>query len=166
MIRPRELAEEHSVRPVTRAARAPRPPAREATVSARDVVSIGLLLTIACAGRGPRVPSATVPGTVRPPERMAIPPDAIVDVQLLDVSRADAPAIVLARQEIPTQGRQPPFRFALRYDPAAIRTGHRYTVSARIRTRDRLLFVSDTHEAVLTGGAPGPLDVPVVPVRE
>src|SRR5262249_16527056 len=73
MIRPRELAEEHSVRPITRAARARLPPAREATVSARDVVSIGLLLTIACTGRGPRVPSAAVTGSVRPPERMAIP---------------------------------------------------------------------------------------------
>jgi len=135
-------------------------------VSARDVVSLGLLLAIACAGRGPRVPSATVAGTVRPPERMAIPPDAVVDVQLLDVSRADAPATVLARQEISTQGRQPPFRFALSYDPAAIRAGHRYTVSARIRTRDRLLFVSDTHQAVLTGGMPEPVDVAVVPVRE
>src|SRR5262249_1427876 len=130
------------------------------------VAATGLLLTPPCAGRGPRGRPPAVAGSVRPPERMAIPPDAVVDVQLLDVSRADAPAIVLARQEIPTQGRQPPFRFALRYDPAAIRTGHRYTVSARIRTRDRLLFVSDTHHAVLIAGAEARVDVAVVPVRE
>jgi putative lipoprotein len=97
---------------------------------------------------------------------MALPADAVVEVQLLDVSLADAPAVVLARQQIPTQGRQPPFRFAMPYDPAAVRPGHRYAVSARIRTRDRLLFVSDSHNAVLTGGAPATADVAVVPVRE
>lgn len=135
-------------------------------MTARDAVVLGLLLAVACTGRGPQVPAATVAGTVRPPERMTLPPDAVVEVQLLDVSRADAPAIVLARQEIPAQGRQPPFRFAMQYDPATVRAGHRYTVSARIRTRDRLLFVSDTHNAVLTGGATTTVDVAVVPVRE
>jgi putative lipoprotein len=97
---------------------------------------------------------------------MTVPSDAVVDVQLLDVSRADAPAIVLARQEIPTRGQRPPFPFALRYEPATLQRGHRYTVSARIRTSARLLFVSDSHNAVLTGGAPATVDVAVIPVAE
>ena len=97
---------------------------------------------------------------------MTVPSDAVVDVQLLDVSRADAPAIVLAHQEIPTRGQRPPFLFALRYEPASLQRGHRYTVSARIRTPGRLLFVSDSHNAVLTGGAPATVDVAVIPVAE
>jgi putative lipoprotein len=136
-------------------------------VTARDAVPLCLLLlAVACTGHGPRTPSATVTGDVRPPERMAVPPDAIVEVQLLDVSRADAPAIVLARQDIRARARQAPFRFVLPYDPGAVRPDHRYTVSARIRTTDRLLFVSDTHNAVLTDGAPATVDVAVMPVRE
>jgi putative lipoprotein len=164
MIRARELAEARTV--TRRASRAPRR-APEAIVTVRDAVPLCLLLlAVACTGRGPRTPSATVTGDVRPPAGMAVPPDAVVEVQLLDVSRADAPATVLARQNLPARGQQAPFRFVLRYDPAAVRPGHRYTVSARIRTADRLLFVSDTHNAVLTDGAPATVDVAVVPVRE
>ena len=135
-------------------------------MTVRDAIPLCLLLAVACGGRGPRSAPPVVTGVVRPPERMAVPPDAVVNVQLLDVSRADAPAIVLAHQEIPTRGQRPPFLFALRYEPASLQRGHRYTVSARIRTPHRLLFVSDSHTAVLTGGAPATVDVAVIPVAE
>ena len=135
-------------------------------MTVRDAIPLCLLLAVACGGRGPRSALPVVTGVVRPPERMAVPPDAVVDVQLLDVSRADAPAVVLARQEIPTRGQRPPFPFALRYEPATLQRGHRYTVSARIRTAGRLLFVSDSHNAVLTGGSPATVDVAVIPVAE
>jgi putative lipoprotein len=135
-------------------------------VTLRDAIPLCLLVAVACGGRAPRSATPVVTGVVRPPERMTVPPDAVVDVQLLDVTRADAPALVLARQEIPTHGQRPPFPFALRYEPATLQRGHRYTVSARIRTAGRLLFVSDSHNTVLIGGAPATVDVAVMPVAE
>jgi putative lipoprotein len=135
-------------------------------MTVRDAIPLCLLLAVACGSRGPRASPPVVTGVIRPPERMTVPSDAVVDVQLLDVSRADAPAIVLARQEISTGGQRPPFPFALRYDPAMLQRGHLYTVSARIRTPGRLLFVSDSHNPVLTGGAPATVDVAVIPVAE
>ena len=59
-------------------------------------------------------------GTAGYRERIALPPTALVRVQLVDVSRADAAAVVLGEQVIEAGGRQPPFAFEIRYDPAKI----------------------------------------------
>src|SRR5882672_8263188 len=47
-------------------------------------------------------------GTVLYRERIALPPDAKVEVRLEDVSRADALADVIAKQTVETNGRQVP----------------------------------------------------------
>jgi putative lipoprotein len=125
------------------------------------VVALGAL---ACAtGASTPAPNPTgaamVTGSVTYRERMALPPGATVTVRLQDVSRADAPAEVLAEQVIvPTT--QVPIPFALRYDPARIDARHRYSVSARIEVDGKLWFMSDTHNGVLTDG--GPTEVEVV----
>lgn len=90
-------------------------------------------------------------GTVAYRERMALPPGAIVDVKLLDVSLADAPAIVLAEVSITPAG-QVPVPYTLTYDPAAIQAGHRYALQARIILDEKLLFTTDSHWAVFDGG--------------
>ena len=43
-------------------------------------------------------------GTVAYRERVALPPDALVEVTLEDVSRADAASVVLARQTLKPEG--------------------------------------------------------------
>jgi len=125
------------------------------------ILSLG---AFACAA-GTRTPAskpaggAMVTGSVTYRERIALPPGATVTVRLQDVSRADAPAEVLAEQVIvPTT--QVPIPFALTYDPARIDPRHRYSVGARIEVDGRLWVVSDTHNGVLTQG--GPTEVEVV----
>jgi putative lipoprotein len=104
--------------------------------------------------------SARVTGTVGFRERLALLPGVVVTVQLVDVSRADAPAIVIGEQVITTDGNQPPFRFVLTYDPAAIKPQNTYAVSARIQDKDgRLRFISDQRYAVITRGAPTHVDI-------
>lgn len=100
-----------------------------------------------------------VTGTVTYRERIALPPAAVVKVQLVDVSRADAPAVVLGEQSIETAGRQVPFSFAVAYDPAVIDERMSYAVQARIEAGGRLLFVSDRRYAVITGGNPDHVDL-------
>jgi len=95
-----------------------------------------------------------VTGTVAYRERIALPPGAVVKVQLVDVSRADAPSIVLGEQTIQTAGKQVPFAFEIAYDPSAIDERMSYAVQARIEDGGRLLFVSDQRYPVLTRGAP------------
>jgi putative lipoprotein len=126
------------------------------------ILALGAL---ACAaGIAPPVSSPTgaavVTGHVTYRERIALPPGATVTVRLQDVSRADAPAEVLAEQVIvPTT--QVPIPFALEYDPARIDARHRYSVGARIEVAGKLWFVSDTHNGVLTEGGPSQVDVVV-----
>jgi len=93
-------------------------------------------------------------GTVGYRERIALPPAATIRVQLVDVSRADAPADVLGEQLIEAAGRQVPFAFEIRYDPARIDERMSYAVQARIEDGGRLLFISDQSYPVITRGAP------------
>lgn len=117
-----------------------------------------LLLALAACVAPPRTgsaDSAVLSGTVTYLPRIALPPNAVVHVRLEDVSRADAPAITLAEQTIPTEGRQVPIPFELVYDPSRIEASHRYAVRAEIRGGDEgLLWTTDTMHPVLTSGAP------------
>ncbi len=107
---------------------------------------------------------ATVTGTVTYRQRIALPPGAVVEVSLLDVSRADAPAVVLDKQEIkPTT--QVPIPFTLNYDPAKIDERHSYAVQARILAEGKLMFVNTTRHAVITQGNPTKLEVVVEMVK-
>jgi len=98
-------------------------------------------------------------------QRIALPPAATLSVSLQDVSLADAPAVVLAEQKGPIKG-QVPLPFHLSYDPAQVKPGHRYSVSARIEVDGQLIFISTEHHAVnLDGQDPQPLKIRVDAVR-
>lgn len=105
--------------------------------------------------------TSKVTGSVTYRERIALPPSAIITVKLVDVSLADAPAVLIAEQVIATAGRQVPFEFALEYDAARIQPSHTYAVQVRIENGDRLLFISDTMNPVITRGAPARVDIVV-----
>ena len=109
------------------------------------------------AGGGTSV--ARVTGTVTYRERIALPPTAVIKVQLVDVSRADAPAIVLGEQVTHAAGKQVPFAFEIQFDPATIEANHSYAVQARIEQDGKLRFISDRHYAVITRGAPTRVDI-------
>jgi len=108
--------------------------------------------------------TVTLTGVVTYRQRSALTPEAVVQVDLRDVSRADADAPPLARQIIERPG-QVPIAFSLSCAKAAIEPGHAYAVSARITDRGQLQFVTDTRVPVLSGGLPGPIEIVVVPVR-
>ena len=100
--------------------------------------------------------------TVQPPaSAMMSRPSAVVTVRLVDVSLADAPAMLIAEQVITTAGRQVPFEFALAYDASRIEPSHTYAVQVRIENGDRLLFISDKMNLVITRDAPTHLDIVV-----
>lgn len=106
---------------------------------------------------------ATISGTVLYRERIMLPETAVVTVQLLDVSLADAPAKVLG--ETVASGKSPPYAYSIDYDPDAIVPGRRYSVSARITEGDTLLFISTTHNGVF-GDGPDATEILVQRVAE
>lgn len=119
--------------------------------SAADPAAAGPAVAVSAAV-APAEP-ATLAGSVWYRQRSALPEGAVVEVSLLDVSRADAPAIVLAQTQIaPTT--QVPIAFTLHYDAGQIRPGHSYALQAKILLGDTLLFISTEHYGVLTRDAP------------
>lgn len=126
---------------------------------------LGLLGWLAGCSAASVVPDAgasvvgQITGTVTYRERIALPPTAVIKVQLVDVSRADAPAVVLGEQRIEAAGKQVPFSFVIAYDPAGIDERMSYAVQARIETGGRLLFINDHRYAVITRGAPKHVDL-------
>jgi uncharacterized lipoprotein YbaY len=98
--------------------------------------------------------SAKATGTVTYREWIALPPNAVVQISLQDISRADAPAVVLGEQTITTGGAQVPIAFEIAYDPTAIDQRLTYSVRARITVDGQLLFASTTATLVITRGNP------------
>jgi uncharacterized lipoprotein YbaY len=95
-----------------------------------------------------------VSGNVTYLDRSALPENAVVEVDLIDASRADAPATVLAAYSTTTAGAQPPFPFELAYDPSQISPGALILVQARITVDGQLRYISQTAFPVITNGAP------------
>ena len=121
-------------------------------------------LLAACQSPQP-VAKAALDGEVFYLQRIALPPTATLSVTLQDVSLADAPAVTLAKQQGPVNG-QVPLPFHLDYDPAQVKPGHRYSVSARIEHEGKLLFISTEHHGVqLNGQDPQPLRIRVDAVQ-
>jgi putative lipoprotein len=99
------------------------------------------------------VPAQSIQGTATYRERIALPPDAVFDVVVEDVSRADAPAAIVAATRMASPG-NPPIAFTLAYDPAKISEERRYVIRASVLVGGKLMFTTDTASPVITRGAP------------
>lgn len=86
-------------------------------------------------------------GEVMYRERIALPPNAVVSVQLADVSLADAPAAIIGEQTVEPAG-QVPVKFEIRFDPSVIQSNMSYALQARITVDDKLWFITDTRHEV------------------
>ena len=119
-------------------------------ISRRPVVGIlaaGLLIPAGQVAAEAR----TISGKVVYRERMMLPPGAVVEVKLVDISRADAPARTISETRI-TDAKASPIPYTLRFDSAQIEPRRTYALQARIQRGDRLLFINTTRHAVFAGG--------------
>lgn len=124
------------------------------TLSRRAMLAViggaGAALTTAVHADAPQAENAVVEGTVMYRERMMLPQGAQVQVELADVSLADAPATVLASITV-SDATASPIPFTLEYDPALLQGGQSYALQARITHEGRLLFINDTRHAFQQG---------------
>ena len=112
-----------------------------------------------------RDPNSSVSGTVAYRERLALTPDATLVVELRDVSYADGPAALIARQTISGPG-QVPIKFKVEYNREDIDSRNRYAITAKIIESDgRLAFINDTAYEVITRGNPDKVDMLLVLVQ-
>ncbi|GAA0654681.1 YbaY family lipoprotein [Brevundimonas lenta] len=132
----------------------------------RAVLALTLALT-ACSTVPPTPPGVTpVEVTASYREFMTLYPYYRLTVRLEDVSRADAPAVVLAESSELLAGRRPPYKVWL--DVPDDRVDPRYTYAVRADIHDehgKLLFTTDTRHPVLTNGSGNTADVVMIHVR-
>jgi heat shock protein HslJ len=93
---------------------------------------------------------SAITGSAAVSSRQALPAEAVLTVQLQDVSRADAPALVLGETSVPLEGLTSPFRFRVAFDPAEIDERMSYALRATVRSGEELLFTTTGHVPVLT----------------
>jgi len=118
------------------------------------VAACGLLPVAGAAAAAQGVVSGTA--TFR--ERIALPPGAVFEATLEDVSRADAPAERVSTFRKEDAG-SPPYRFELAYDPTTIIPSRTYAVRARVTLAGRLLFTTDQSYPVITRDNPTTVDL-------
>jgi putative lipoprotein len=118
-----------------------------------------IALSSACvAAPGAPFAADSITGTAAYLERIALPPDAVFEATLEDISRADAKAEVIGRVRLEGFG-QVPVRFEIPYDATRIQERHRYCVRGRIIIEDKLAWTTDTVYPVITGGSPTHVDL-------
>jgi len=79
-------------------------------------------------------------GEVLYKQRIALPVDSVIQIQLQDVSLQDVKAEILAEYEISPVTGVTPVEFVIPTE--AFKTGHRYAISARITVADELWFIN------------------------
>lgn len=146
--------------------------ARQITRALKHIAGLAGALTAvamlsACSGKEAAAPAETgfdaVAGTLIYGELTTLSDEAVVEVELADVSVADGPAEIMSSQRIRKPGPFP-VHFKLDYQPERIDPTHRYTVQARIREGDRLAFATDTAYPVITAGNPKTIEVAVIAI--
>ena len=116
---------------------------------ARLLERLGLLLSCLMSLEGPVM--GQVKGTATYRERIAMPPNAVFEATLEDVSKADAPGEVIGQARIEQPG-NPPIRFEITYEPARIISSHHYAVRGRILVGGKPFFITDRSYPVLSAG--------------
>lgn len=100
----------------------------------------------------PQQDMRTISGTVKFRERIGLTPESRLEIKLLDVSVADAPAVEIAARAIDNPG-QSPIGFTIQYDANLIDATHGYSIHAKVFDRGRLILLSDTIVPVLAHDA-------------
>jgi putative lipoprotein len=98
---------------------------------------------------------ACITGLVTFTEPATLPEDAVVQVRINDISRMDAPAVVMGEQIVSSPG-STPIPYCVCYNPDDIQPHHTYSMQTRIEgSTGELLYISNTITPVITRGAPG-----------
>ncbi|PSJ61213.1 META domain-containing protein [Pseudaminobacter soli (ex Li et al. 2025)] len=89
-----------------------------------------------------RADEKVITGEVVYRERIALPPSAVLTVQLVDETPTGEPGAIIGQQTIANAG-QAPIKFEISFDPVAIRPGTKYALEANITVDHTLWFEND-----------------------
>lgn len=107
---------------------------------------------------------SSVSGTVTYRQRSALPPNALVIIDLRNVPPKNTAAQIIGQKTIGNPG-QVPIPFEISYDTSRIDPNSTYTVDARIIVDNRVRFRNTSAYPVITQGNPNKVEVVVEPVK-
>lgn len=113
----------------------------------------------------PEAASATLTGSLTARGGRVLPVGAVVDVRLVEASRADAPSTALARQVLVVGAGAASMSFAFDYAPAATPAGGRYLLQATASVEGRVRWRTTTAVVVLDGASATPPVLMLEPMR-
>lgn len=119
---------------------------------------LALLLALAATATA-AADELSISGKVTYRERIALPPEAMLRVRLVDMGSPDAPVVVEAESTVASPG-EVPLTFTLRFDEALLRPGRSYAVAAEITSAGQLWF--STFSPVPVDPVAGTMDQPIV----
>jgi putative lipoprotein len=118
------------------------------------IILVGLIFAISTGAQVVRAEAETLTVTVAYRERIALPPDAHLDVQLLDVAQADDAERRIASQRFLMT--QVPMAVELPFDPQIINNQSEYAIVATIWSGDTMMFRTTTrHNAFSSDSVDG-----------
>ena len=119
--------------------------------------SIVLIFSFSAAASSLGAETRTLDVTVSYRERIALPPDAELDVQLLDTSRAGGAHRRIASQRFVMDS--VPMTVGLSYDPRLIEDSKTYVITATIWSGNQQLFRTDPQQAAFGHTASDAVDI-------
>jgi putative lipoprotein len=105
------------------------------------------------ASAAPSARAGVLSGDVFYRERVALPPNAVLEISLVDVTRPGGLGELVASMQV-RPNRQVPIPFEIRYGDDDVDPRRSYAVRANILADGRLLFVNARPQRVLTHGHP------------
>jgi uncharacterized lipoprotein YbaY len=130
----------------------PRNVAKWAATAALVGITSGCGMVPKALGGGDGDPTRViVVGTATYRERITLPPNAMFEATLEDVSRTDAPSTVLATSRIYPADELPPYRYELSAARSGLPATARVVVRARITVEGRLWFTTTQAYTVEVG---------------
>lgn len=126
--------------------------------------ALAFVLALAASSCRPGREVPEIHGRVSPRSPVTLPEGAVLEVQVADVTRADAAPVVVARRSYAKLG-PAPWRFSLRADSlAALDPAHDYAVQARVLVDGKPRLVSKRRTLVDPAKLADTLEVVVEPV--
>lgn len=107
----------------------------------------------------------SVTGNIAFRDRVSVPDDAEVQVELREIVRLNAPVVTLASATI-TEIRQIPIPFEIEYDPLDIDPRRDYMIHASINSGDRTLYSTTDQYPVITADHGNEVSIAVVRAQQ
>lgn len=106
----------------------------------------------------------SVTGTVNYRQRVNLPPNALLRVEVVDTARADAATSVVAQTRIATRGAQVPIPFRIGLPIGTLEPPARPALRARIEVQGQLRFTSTGSYPLTERSVEQPIEIMVEPV--